>query len=100
MTNGAMAIFSSPVICSFGFSGSFSLTSVTPPRAASGRSAARTAAEMRFTEHLPEVSKPAAAWDAAWAAQAADDRLEAVPAERPRRPAEHRRQWGDPADRN
>src|SRR5437763_1149714 len=100
MTNGAIAIFSSPVIWSFGFSGSFSLTSVTPAAAASGRSAARTAAEKRFTEHLPVVSKPAAAWAAEPAAQAADDRSASVPEEQPLPAAEFRRPWGGPAGLN
>src|SRR5436190_1757288 len=36
MMNGAMAIFSSPVICSFGLTGSFIFTSTTPAIAASG----------------------------------------------------------------
>src|ERR1700686_3101351 len=53
MTKGAMAIFSSPVIESFGLSGSFSLTSVTPASDVSGRSKAKTTMEMRFIRHLP-----------------------------------------------
>ena len=56
MTNGAMATFSSPVICSFGLSGSLSLTSSTPANEDSGTSAATTNSANRFIGHLLAAS--------------------------------------------
>ena len=52
--NGAMAIFSSPTICSFGLTGSLSFTSRTPAVAVSGMQSAAMTARGRFMDGLRE----------------------------------------------
>ena len=55
MMNGAMAIFSSPVICNFGFIGSFIFTSTTPAMAMSGTIKTDAAIAIRFMTRLPSA---------------------------------------------
>jgi hypothetical protein len=58
MMNGAIATFSSPVICSFGFTGSLSLTSITPADAESGSRSAKTMAKRFIWKPPAAVSVP------------------------------------------
>jgi hypothetical protein len=59
ITNGASASFSSPVICSFGFTGSFNFTSMTSAAAAENVNSTAAANAVngiaRFIGNLPEV---------------------------------------------
>src|SRR4051812_14302755 len=93
MTNGAIATFSSPVICSFGLSGSLSFTSRTPAVATIGNDAQRIANAIRFIGHLPAASVPAAWVEAEGHSAEPWSARPALPARRQSADLTARRQW-------